>query len=587
MKHFFWLCLLLSGQLAAQPFFYPHENDRHPWTQLDFPDRDSAFQFAIISDLTGGYREGVFPMAVDKLNLLQPEFVMSIGDLIEGMTYDSSQVEGWWEEFNGWVGELEMPFFYVAGNHDLSNALLMQAWKRRYGRTFYHFTYKNALFLVLNTEESLRPDRQPYIDSPQYAYAREALAAHPEARWTFIFMHQPVWDEADPGYWPQIEALLAERPYTVFAGHTHRYLKSRRQGRNYYVLASTGGGSSLHGPAFGQFDHLSWVTLRPDGPRVSNLALSGIIDDAPLTDSVAPFTVNFLRSARLSHEPLFLPESNHGQLETTLELTNHTQQPLHFVGRFFFHPDLQPSRAGFDLELPPGTHRWPLTLNWGDSLAEPLVLAWSLSGQRADGESLTRQGEHEMWIEPVRPVSRLRQRPVIDGELGEWDEWPWQSEQPGLLGYYAHTWQGPADASFRAVVAQDDSAFYFAAQVTDSARVINPFRQVWEQDGCEWQLQPFPKGKSLRLQLSPAASAGANLIDFSDLPAGTEAACVEAPGGYTVEIRLPKSAWAAPFSRFQTQFILYDHDGAEDQYKGTKYYWFRPGPGAGVFSTSD
>ena len=53
-------------------------------TNLDFQNNPDDFQFAVIGDRAGGYRPGVFPVAVDLLNLLQPEFVLSVGDFIEG-----------------------------------------------------------------------------------------------------------------------------------------------------------------------------------------------------------------------------------------------------------------------------------------------------------------------------------------------------------------------------------------------------------------------------------------------------------------------------------------------------------------------
>ncbi len=52
----------------------------NPWTDLDLNNRPENFQFAIVTDRTGGHRPGVFPSACRKLNLLQPEFVMSVGD---------------------------------------------------------------------------------------------------------------------------------------------------------------------------------------------------------------------------------------------------------------------------------------------------------------------------------------------------------------------------------------------------------------------------------------------------------------------------------------------------------------------------
>ena len=50
---------------------------------------------------------------VNKLNLLQPEFVISVGDLIEGYTENQKELNRQWDEFDGFVKQLQMPFFYI------------------------------------------------------------------------------------------------------------------------------------------------------------------------------------------------------------------------------------------------------------------------------------------------------------------------------------------------------------------------------------------------------------------------------------------------------------------------------------------
>jgi hypothetical protein len=58
--------------------------DKKPWTEKEFINHPKDFQFAFVSDRTGGPREDVFPRLVDKLNELRPVFVITVGDLIEG-----------------------------------------------------------------------------------------------------------------------------------------------------------------------------------------------------------------------------------------------------------------------------------------------------------------------------------------------------------------------------------------------------------------------------------------------------------------------------------------------------------------------
>ena len=92
-----------------------------PWTHLNARNAGESFQFAIVADRTGGVRRGVFASAIPKLNLLEPELVMSVGDLIAGYTQDRARLKRQWDEFDALVRRLKAPFFYVPGNHDLTN----------------------------------------------------------------------------------------------------------------------------------------------------------------------------------------------------------------------------------------------------------------------------------------------------------------------------------------------------------------------------------------------------------------------------------------------------------------------------------
>lgn len=65
----------------------------NPWTKLKMYDDRDTFQFAIVGDRTGKARNGVFDDAIHKLNLIKPEFVMSVGDLIQGYTEEQERIE--------------------------------------------------------------------------------------------------------------------------------------------------------------------------------------------------------------------------------------------------------------------------------------------------------------------------------------------------------------------------------------------------------------------------------------------------------------------------------------------------------------
>lgn len=280
-----------------------------PWTHERFDSDPDQFSFLLFSDLYGGEREGVFDVALAQMALLRPELILSVGDLIDGGTEDRATLAAEWTRFDERVHDLRAPVFYIGGNHDLTNLTMRDVWKARYGARYYHFVYRDVLFLMLDSEDytdermqtiyrvraaaieivASEPERYPdtaYYAMPerrtgaigevQAAYFRSVLADHPDVRWTFVLMHKPLWQDEESTTFHSLEAALAERPYTVINGHLHSYSLTQRNGRDYLTLGTTSGGQSADDPM--AFDHLTFITMTADGPSIVNLRLDGILD---------------------------------------------------------------------------------------------------------------------------------------------------------------------------------------------------------------------------------------------------------------------------------------------------------------------
>jgi serine/threonine-protein phosphatase CPPED1 len=275
------VALAVSGgqKTAIQTDLQIDVENRNPWTNLRLNNAPETFHFLVVSDRTGGHRARIFSQAVDQINLLQPTFVISVGDLVEGYSKDKMKLAAEWKEFQAFTSKLQMPFFYVPGNHDMSNPLGSDAWKERFGRPYYHFLYKDVLFLAMNTDDPSEDKAKGKIDKEQIEYFQKVLKENAGVRWTFVCVHKPIWifDNLETNGWLDMEKALKGRNYTVFAGHVHRYQKYVRQGMNYYQLATTGGGSRLRGIAYGEFDHVAWVTVKKENPPIiANIMLDGI-----------------------------------------------------------------------------------------------------------------------------------------------------------------------------------------------------------------------------------------------------------------------------------------------------------------------
>ena len=282
-----------------------------PWTDRDFAYHPDTVRFAVFADLTGGEREGVFAAAVEQLNLLRPELIVNVGDLIEGGT-DRAELDQQWDSFDARANKALAPVFYAGGNHDLLGEEMRAVWEDRNGPRYYHFRYRDVLFLVLDTEDhtverlreiaqlrrdalevaaedgwdafaeteyaNLPEDETGFISQEQSDYMVNALAENPDVRWTFLLLHKAPWASDNMPTWAAIEKSLGNRPYTVFHGHRHAYQHVQRNGRDYIRLATTGGVQlPEHGPSW---DHLVWVTVDDDGAHIATLKMSGILDKA-------------------------------------------------------------------------------------------------------------------------------------------------------------------------------------------------------------------------------------------------------------------------------------------------------------------
>lgn len=302
-----------------------------PYTNLHFNDDTGKVQFAIISDLWGGNRPGIFEDAIDKLNLLQPQFVISVGDLIDGKTHDAAIIDKQWKEFTGKVNSLSMPFFYVPGNHDIGNADMENEWKKRFGQPYYHFVYKNVLFLIVDTQDK----GVSGIKEDQIKYFQKAIDDNPNVRWTFLFMHRPVWqgeNQKEEGY-EKIEAALKGHNYTLFSGHHHTYRYVVKNGQKHFVLGTTGGGIELRGEKFGEYDHVTLVTVnKKEPPTVINLKLSGLIKEDIVNEKTFPLTQSLINEDWISTPTFVFNHQFEKSVSPGIIFYNPTSSPLRITG---------------------------------------------------------------------------------------------------------------------------------------------------------------------------------------------------------------------------------------------------------------
>jgi hypothetical protein len=589
----------------------------NPWTHLNFRNDPNQFQFAIVTDRTGAPRPGIFETAVTKLNLLRPEFVMSVGDLIQGRSGSQAAIDYQWNQFESFVKRLDMPFFYVPGNHDMATPPEVQTWMKRFGRDYFHFIYRNVLFLCLNTEL----DGRAGISLEQIGYFRKVLAENKDVKWTLVFQHRPLWTgEKDPTSqtatvattvaatthattapmqtnWREFEKLLLGRKYTVFAGHNHTYTKWNRAGQKYIVLATTGGGSRIEGPVWGSFDHVAWVTMTHDGPLIANVMLDGVWDEnVATTDSLK--LVRALRSrAKLSVPPLMIESPTFEKGAVTMKLTNDADLPMQVICGFEPNEKLNVRPHGVRVTVPPNSvDLVELQLEAKGSavnVAEltPVTMDSVVSFKLPDQPVLEIKSKMNVAVEAPYPIEKRASPVVVDGKLDEWTL-PLVVDAPAQLQSAGDTWQGPSDCSFRFNVAADEKFLYVAVDVMDDIVMLEPTLGPRQQDLVEVRVdaRPMEQRKAtpdLKDELDHYVTAyvragqkpeETSIANREKLPKEFAAVGLPHQGGYSTEMAIPieylKQQQGGDWESVRINIIVNDAD--EQGYLRDLLYW-KPG----------
>lgn len=252
---------------------------------LSHVEREGPFRFVVLGDNRSGkpiVQPEVYRTNIREINLLDPDFVVIVGDLILGYVQrgfgragvteamgDAALIRAEWDEFDRVTGKFTMPYYLVVGNHDVWDEQSQAIYQERYGDLYYSFDHRGSHFVVLDCEGT---GQRGQIAGAQLEWLKRDLETHREAHHVFVFLHEPLWEygDAQSNWNREIHSLMAQYGvHAVFCGHWHNYRKSRtRDGVRYLVTG--GAGASVPGSeAEGGFYHYLLVTVRGDEVKVA------------------------------------------------------------------------------------------------------------------------------------------------------------------------------------------------------------------------------------------------------------------------------------------------------------------------------
>jgi hypothetical protein len=171
----------------------------------------------------GMYYKGLHPpfeASFDLINERGVDFGFLTGDIVVEVSDKD------WDEVDSVLRKLNAPVYFAAGNHDVRDR---EMYERRYGKTYFEFTHKGDLFIVLD------PNLDKWmISGEQLDFLKKTVEAKAgESRNIFVLFHQLLWwdkatkykkvrpnstkGKADSiNFWTEIEPMFRQLKNEVF-----------------------------------------------------------------------------------------------------------------------------------------------------------------------------------------------------------------------------------------------------------------------------------------------------------------------------------------------------------------------------------
>ncbi|KPL03225.1 MAG: hypothetical protein AMJ90_03705 [candidate division Zixibacteria bacterium SM23_73_2] len=382
--------------------------------------QEGNFRFAVIGDRTGSHQPGVFPKAVEEVNLLKPDIVLTVGDYIEGYTIDTTALNQEWDEFFEIMEKLEAPYYLVPGNHDITYDECEPVYRKRVGEPYYSFDYQNTHFVMLDVS---RVEKSEDVPQEQIEWLTSDLEKNKGKENIFVFYHKPLWvvsiEDKEEDKLHQIFKKYGVD--AVFSGHYHHYFSGEVEGIRYICVGSSGGAMDIDSENLGFFYHYLWCTVDGDKLDVALIDL-GSLKDVDFVNIEEELVIDGLLydQTLVDLSPLLVGEGGEGWSGSSfLNITNVDTGMLEDTVRWRFSDNWNISPSVIPIEVAPsGTEK----LNFRFDLKGDIYPLPQCGFKYSFGRGKSYDYKNAILVKREARCNEKKKSIKIDGKLDD-DEW--------------------------------------------------------------------------------------------------------------------------------------------------------------------
>ena len=433
---------------------------------------ENPVRFVILGDRTGDAEPGVYEQIIVEAERLKPEFVITVGDMIDGYTQDTLQLISEWDSLLQMFEAFSVPVYFTAGNHDITYDIAESSYRRFAGEPNYSFDHRGLHFTVFDNS---RWESSGELPEGYLRWLENDLKQNQGAAYIFVFMHKPFWYRTTLQSFPDTLHTLF-RTYGVDAvvtGHFHQYFAADLDGIAYTSLGSSGGstGTDLIGPKY----HFAWVTVDDKGINLAPIAYESVLPRDVVTgeETLLMYKSKYLglefTNPALVDENLAVAESTVGVMIQNYNRSVAVDDTIRWEipEGWTVEPAIMPVRLAAG-----ESGRFEFTIAGNNGLKSTPKISLNLP----IGEERTRAVSRDLHVARLASCPKAAEPPKLDGKL---DEACWQAAVSGLL---APGGEPSALDPTRFYFAFDRDNLYLAARCEDS-QIDSVTAEVAEQDG--------------------------------------------------------------------------------------------------------
>jgi hypothetical protein len=220
------------------------------------------FRFSILGDRTGDAEPQVYESVWRGAGLLHPDFVVNVGDTIQGGNDATAEAE--WAALRPLWNRYKLPQFFTPGNHDIWSVISRRIYEKETGHpAFYGFNFQDAHFTVLDNSQTEN------LSGQQMEFLEQDLAQNKSRDPKFVLFHKPFWlipVMFQSSQFPFHQLIRRYGVRYVISGHGHQFVRAVQDGIVYIEAGSSGG--KLKGQGFEQGWFFGQILTRVQGSKV-------------------------------------------------------------------------------------------------------------------------------------------------------------------------------------------------------------------------------------------------------------------------------------------------------------------------------